>query len=198
MAGVTRAVILLFVALHSWLLPQQAAALPQSFGLFPTAFLDAAEPSPFNAFSSTLLADRPINGTIFWQGSFFGSCSDGAAAAGTGCSVTPNSFSPALVGFSIDGLQIGTIGNAISFSGVGPNGFSFGPVAGTFDCDLVTGCDRVDIVLSFFGSGGGDTYNNLGVVLSLRETPFNVPEPASMLLVAVGVGAFGFARRRKK
>jgi hypothetical protein len=119
--------------------------------------------------------------------------------------LTPNNFSPGLVRFSIDGLQIGTIGNAVSFSGAGPNEFSFGPVAGSFDCDLVTGCDQVDISLSFIGSGGGDSYNNLGILLRLRDTsfdvpepPFNVPEPRSLLLLALGFGALGFARRRRK
>ena len=198
MASVTRVAIFLFVTLHSWLLPQQAAALPQSIAHFPTAFLDAGEPSAFSTLSSTLLADRPINGTIFWLGSFFGSCSDGAAAVGTGCSLTPNSFSPALVGFFIDDVEIGAIGNAISFSGAGPNNFSVGPVAGSFNCDLVTGCDRLDIRLSFIGSGGGDSYNNLGIILSLRDTPFVVPEPASLALVALSFGVFGFVRRHKK
>ena len=197
MADVTKAVTFLLGALL-WLLPQQAAALPQTLALFPTAFLDAGAPSTFSSLSSTLLSDRPINGTIFWQGSFFGSCSEGTAAAVTGCSLNPNNFAPALVEFSIDGLEIGTIGTAITFPGAGPNNFNFGPVTGSFDCDLVTGCDRVDIVLSFIGSGGNDTYNNLGILLSLRETPFEVPSPASILLLAAGLGALAFARRRKK
>ena len=197
MAGVTRAVTFLLGALP-WLLPQQAAALPQTLAVFPTAFLDAGAPSTFSSLSSTLLSDRPINGTIFWLARFFGSCSDGAAAAVTGCSLNPNNFAPALVKFSIDGLQLGTIGSAITFPGAGPNNFDFGPVTGSFDCDLVNGCDLVDIVLSFNGSGGSDTYNNFGILLSLRNTPFQVPVPASVLLLTAGFGALAFARRRKK
>jgi hypothetical protein len=158
---VIRVLTMVFLISLIWLDPRPVQALSQSASFFPTALFDAGDPSTFSLAHLQLLSDRPISGMIFWEGRFFGSCSDGTA--GTGRSLTPESFSPALVRFAIDFVPMGTIGSAIDFAGPGPNNFSF-TGTGSFDCALVTGCDEAEIFLAFVGSGGGDSYNNLGAV----------------------------------
>ena len=185
-------VLFAVVVLCSWLPPQGVEALPQGFSLFPTAFIDPDAPSELGRFAFSLFSDRPINDTIFWRARFFGSCSEGPASAGTGCSLSLADAAPGLVEFSIDFVPIGTIGTALNFSGPGPNQFDFEPVIGSFDCTLVTGCDEVEINLSFLGSGGSDTYNQFGIIISFSDTPFPasdiVPAPVSLLLLATGFG----------
>ena len=93
MTCVTRVLTMVFLTSLIWFQPLPVHALSQSVAFFPTALLDADDPSSLSLSFSRLLSDRPINGMIFWEGRFFGSCSDGTA--GTGCSLTPQNFSPA-------------------------------------------------------------------------------------------------------
>lgn len=148
--------------------------------------LDFGAPSNFNFFWSLPIV--PTIGPVTLKLTVGGSCTDNDS---NGCNVTPNLAS----GLFADGLLDGTVfvsGGSL-FSGPGGGSGSFASTI--FTVNLPAGpYNSLGLDLGFTGSGGGDAISfTLGV-----EVVNATPEPGSLALAALAIGAAGVASRRRK
>lgn len=150
--------------------------------------LDFGAASNFNFFWSLPIV--PTVGPVTLKLTIGGSCTDGG---NDGCSVTPNLAS----GFFADGLLDGTVrisgGSAYTNALGSPTG-SFGPT--DIFVNLPAGpYSTLGMDLGFLGSGGND---GIGFTLRVEVLNATVPEPGSLALAALAIGAAGLASRRRK
>ncbi len=149
--------------------------------------LDFGAASNFNF--SWALPIVPTIGPVTLKLTIGGSCTDND---NNGCSATPNLAS----GFLADGLldSVLHVSGGSSFSGAAGGSGSF--ASSTFIINLPAGpYNNLGMKLGFLGSGGGDA---ISFTLGVEVVNATVPEPGSLALVALAVGAAGLASRRSK
>jgi hypothetical protein len=78
-----------------------------------------------------------------------------------------------------------------------PKTVSGGPVAGTFDCATIGGCELMVLAMAVNGQGGGAQYLLSGRFDLDAATPTPVPLPAPLALLAAGLALLGVAARRR-
>lgn len=110
-------------------------------------------------------------------------------------------FGLPFVGGGVIGSVLQTVAfvpdDSITPSNSAPVTTTWDPIAGTFDCALVGGCESIYLTMGFNGLGDGTFYQIGGRfdVDAAVTTP--VPLPAPLALLAVGLGLMGLAGRRR-
>lgn len=126
----------------------------------------------------------PLFGLVSYTITLEGTLTD----ATNGISATPIAPDTSIFSFYSGGAEV--------FSDpLGAIAASFGPVSytGTFDCGVV-GCGTMQANIDFAGTGGGDTYIFAGSFAFDPLPPVGVPEPGTLALFGLALGA-AFAGR---
>lgn len=152
---------------------------------------DIGAPSTFGFLYFTPIAGQ--SGLSTW--SFAGSMTmvdetgDGVSASNSG--TIPEFWQLAVLDGSNQFHIVSDAGGAAVLNGAGPHNFAAG---GTFDCSTLTGgCLGMSIRFEFTLSGAGDRLSSTG---EFDLNPAVIPEPATLVLVGLGLTGLALARRR--
>ncbi|WP_416336910.1 PEP-CTERM sorting domain-containing protein [Crocosphaera sp. UHCC 0190] len=164
-------------------------------GSFDASFRDFGGPSNFTQTFTFSSFEPTITGLVNFSGSLSGGMTD---LAGNGVSITPyNQASTVLIKlYDINNNLISTLGRGDTASGSGLGAaasYGYGPfnsAPSLANCGTA-GCGKVEIELSFTGSGGGDSYALTG---GYFVEP--VPEPLTILGAGAAVGFGGLFKRK--
>jgi hypothetical protein len=157
--------------------------------------VDTGAPNTFSvAVVAPLVPTFPAGAQLSSTASIIGGLTDGSGEGNVSvsASLTPG----ALLETTINGTVVSTAGPAVTTTAVGVGGtlpYGLFTNVNTFLCPG-GGCTSFDLLLSFTGAGGGDSYAFTG---SNNVQQVQVPEPTTLALLGLGLAGLGFARRRR-
>jgi hypothetical protein len=158
------------------------------------SFLDAGAPTTITVSFASLIAPFAGPAVTGLVGSVTAPATRTAAAVEA---AFPEGFITGGVGGPMGvALALASGGGPIPTGPDSPVTEAFGPLAGSFDCATVGGCNLATLQFGLKGLGDGGLYQISGR-FDLDPAMAPVPLPASALLLLAGLGALGLARRRR-